>query len=875
MQAPPPPQQPHQAPHYPGGHLMSSSLSPSTGKTPIAKRTRSSRSANSQNINQNNNNYSNAPPPPPPAPAGYGQQYNQQHPQQVAPPTTTTAATVMMRNTADDAIAKRRAELRRLQQQRGKSSAITERLAATAVPSRSNISSSHQRVSNNDNTARRLDDSYGNNTNNTTSSSSSSSSGSPIINGMVAPPSIMAMKRTSEIFPSKRVSSSSVASHATAGATASAGGPSPPNTTAMSRGIFPSMSYQPVPPPQQQQPTSSQYTQPSPTFQQQQADVPMTSATTTNNNYNNSSNNHYNNNSNNIRQSSPPISSVNSSANNNNVQTKSSPFGQARVLKSTTPVKSLVPPLTMLLLDSPPHLLNDENNNYVDESSSSSRRPEEVNKSDVVVAALPPVVVDTIHTTTVAATPRMDESGGEMINSGQSTPIHMNHVEESPLNAGDDGSADATAAGGDGDVERKEETLPDFNVTLHEAKVALKQQQQEEQQDKTSPAVDTKKEEEEEERNHPPQSKKETNKYDEGGEQQHDDNNGKNENEGSNKGNNLSQLKLDLERSEQEKREALEQVAKLKSLLEAGGIGKRNVTGNDDDQTPRMMTTIHNNTTPSKRPPGHNNIMTPRGGNTPNRYTPGRNRVGVPPLAWNSPRSGNSRAGSRVGSPEHHQYPFNPSGGGGGTPRVRASPLPKQLNRVVSDTQLNNKVTGEANGNCDVVPQEERVEEEFLVAAARSIPNEYGTTLASYFVRRPHITDDSLEKENDEADELAKVASNLWGTCTHLSSRMEYMKHASVFNPESLEIVACIEADGSVFTLSGECNVRHGKVSSGSNNGDDGNKEYEWSVFDNVEEMDRALGRVSYIDVEGNEREYWLGKKRKKKCDVCHLVWCV
>ena len=587
---------------------------------------------------------------------------------------------------------------------------------------------------------------------------------------------------------------------------------------------------------QQQPPSSStQYTQPPPTFQQQQQQVPMTSTATTNinnNNYNNS----------NIHQSSS-ISSVNSSANNNNVTTKSSPFGQARVLKSTTPVKSLVPPLTMLL-DSPPHLLN-ENNNADDESR----------KSDVV-APLPPVVVDTIGTTAAAAeaaTPRMDESGVEMINSGQSTPIHMNHVEESPLNAA------AGGGGGDGgDAERKEETLPDFNVTLHEAKEALRQQQEKQQDTKST---------EEEVENQPPQSKKETHKYDEG-EQQHDVD--KNENDSS-KGTNLSQLKLDLQRSEQEKREALEQVAKLKSLLEAGGIGKRSVTTGDDDQTPRMMTTINNNTTPSKRPPGHNNIMTPRGGNTPNRYTPGRNRVGVPPLAWNSPRSGNSRAGSRVGSPEHHHHhPFNPNGGGS-TPRVRASPLPKQLNRVVSDTQLNNKVAGESNGNGDVVPQEERVEEEFLVAAARSIPNEYGTTLASYFVRRPHITDDSLEKEN-EADEL--VASNLWGTCTHLSSRMEYMKHASVFNPESLEIVACIEADGSVFTLSGECNVRHGKEVSSGSNGDDGNKGYDWSVFDNVEEMDRALGRVSYIDVEGNEREYWLGK-RKKTCDVCYPVWYV
>ncbi|KAL3806803.1 hypothetical protein ACHAXA_001085 [Cyclostephanos tholiformis] len=32
----------------------------------------------------------------------------------------------------------------------------------------------------------------------------------------------------------------------------------------------------------------------------------------------------------------------------------------------------------------------------------------------------------------------------------------------------------------------------------------------------------------------------------------------------------------------------------------------------------------------------------------------------------------------------------------------------------------------------------------------------------------------------------------------------------------------------------------------------------EWVVFDDVEGMDRALGKVTYIDVEGNERDYWL-----------------
>jgi hypothetical protein len=468
-----------------------------------------------------------------------------------------------------------------------------------------------------------------------------------------------------------------------------------------------------------------------------------------------------------------------------------------------------------------------------------------------------------ITTTITNATPRGvgldgnnnndDLKGETVIHSDQSTPIHSNHVEESFQNNFVGPTTTATVVVGNGENVSMEATDPDVSITLlHES----------------IPKENEEKVPEEEDNRPSSQSKNEKHNYD--AEEENDSGNSNKNN--SNNDSNFSKLKLDLERSEKEKLEALEELAKLKLLLMAGGIGGGDgASFANDGTTPRwgddiMMSTID---TPGRITPRDlsavGGIITPRGGNTPNRFTPSRNnRAGVPPLAWNSPRSGNSRAGSRTGSPEHHhhhQYSSN-------TPRVRASPLPKQLNRVVSDTQLNNE-NGDSD-NSDGAPKEERVEEEFLVAAARSIPNEYGTQLASYFVRRPHVTDDSLE--NDETDELAKVAIGIWRTCTFLSSSEDYTKHASVFHPESLEIIACIEADGSVFTLSGECNARHGKVSTraasnGSFDEDDGNnaaKEYEWSVFDNVEDMDRALGRVSYIDEEGNERQYWLGEEEER-----------
>jgi len=819
-----------------------------------------------------------------------------------------------MRNTADDAIAKRRAELRRLQQQRGKSAGITERLSQAAAAS-SNRGAPMMRsvVVNNHNTsrfgaaaskmtggktqqvtARRLDESYKTNNNNgvaTNNFKSAAANGPPApqkmtnTNNSAAASSIpiMAAKRTSEIFPPKRSStSSSISSSSAVNRQQNQTNIAPPatmpsnNNNNMTMGSTNSHHYQQQPPPPQQQqsatkpPPKQQYSQYQQPPQPQQPPPAVTNSPIIHN---------YNHHQSPSLNSIQSTSSYGSSSNSNN--TTKSPFGQARVTKVIPAlslngthggglggVKSLVPPLSML---DPPPLLDEAAKVGGGSAGGVTAAPSVVKvplKTVNVAKKLSSVKGDDANDTDKLTTPRErkeDEKEGEIINSGQSTPIHANLMEESPPKsvvaaaASDDGGG-STGAGDDG-KKSKTAVLPDVNATLQEAKMALVQEKVDgaditatNNETDSSPKENEK---EEEEVNHQPQSKKEEEKHIPEKDESSNTSNGKNTN--------LSRLKLDLERSEKEKLEALEQVAKLKSLLEAGGVGSSN-GGEAPRSLDQMRSTIDSPrrtvTTPRSGGGGGfgigGGITTPRGGNTPNRFTP--NRSHLPPLAWGTPRSGNSRAGSRTGSPEHHGH----YGSMSGTPRVRASPLPKQLNRVVSDTQLNKKAGDDDDGT---TPQEERVEEQFLVAAARSIPNEYGTPLASYFVRRPHMTDDSLEK--NETDELAKLAIDLWGNkCTHLSSSDDYKKYASVFRPESLEIVACIEADGSVFTLSGECNARHGKVSTmSSNNGsfdeDDSNivdKEYDWIVFDNVEEMDRALGRVSYIDEEGNEREYWLGK---------------
>ena len=75
-------------------------------------------------------------------------------------------------------------------------------------------------------------------------------------------------------------------------------------------------------------------------------------------------------------------------------------------------------------------------------------------------------------------------------------------------------------------------------------------------------------------------------------------------------------------------------------------------------------------------------------------------------------------------------------------------------------------------------------------------------------------------------------------------------------NPNTLEVVAYIEADNSILTLSGVSNVCHG-YNTNTNGGNSSSS--DWTTFDNVEENDVALGKVTYIDVDGNECDYWLG----------------
>lgn len=104
--------------------------------------------------------------------------------------------------------------------------------------------------------------------------------------------------------------------------------------------------------------------------------------------------------------------------------------------------------------------------------------------------------------------------------------------------------------------------------------------------------------------------------------------------------------------------------------------------------------------------------------------------------------------------------------------------------------------------------------------------------LASFIIRRPFglITD-----------------KELWYLAGQRNSKM-YEKCADVHNASTLEVLAMIEGDKSIMALYDTATVRHRTKESGGS----------WKEFGNVDELDKPLGSIMYIDSEANEKEYSL-----------------
>ena len=147
------------------------------------------------------------------------------------------------------------------------------------------------------------------------------------------------------------------------------------------------------------------------------------------------------------------------------------------------------------------------------------------------------------------------------------------------------------------------------------------------------------------------------------------------------------------------------------------------------------------------------------------------------------------------------------------------------------------------------LPKGDKLETQYIFEATKILPNEYETELVNYIVRSPNARD---KFEYD-----------------FFSSEESYRENFDIDNSDSIEVLAMIEADGSVLALVGK-DARHGKSGSSDQDGE----KVEWSVYENLEESQCDLGSVTYIDMEGNEREYWLGERVNGSILDLLLMFC-
>ena len=134
-------------------------------------------------------------------------------------------------------------------------------------------------------------------------------------------------------------------------------------------------------------------------------------------------------------------------------------------------------------------------------------------------------------------------------------------------------------------------------------------------------------------------------------------------------------------------------------------------------------------------------------------------------------------------------------------------------------------------------PSMQQVERTLLTQfreAAHCVPWEYHSPLASFIVRRPYGM--------ISAPELFDMVSP--------NAHPDYSRRAHVTTLSTLEVAITIHADNSVMLLYDVAGVRYKT----NPNGDDD----DWKVVDNVDELDRPLGHVTYIDEQANELEYSL-----------------
>jgi len=147
--------------------------------------------------------------------------------------------------------------------------------------------------------------------------------------------------------------------------------------------------------------------------------------------------------------------------------------------------------------------------------------------------------------------------------------------------------------------------------------------------------------------------------------------------------------------------------------------------------------------------------------------------------------------------------------------------------------------------------------------AVQTVEDVFVSDFATYIVRKPYqyqngngndsmVCNLNAHVEDEDVLGFGSVASP---PVSWVDPVETYGKNASAKEEKSLEVIARIKADGSILLIWGASSCRHGIPTLG-----DGGAvlDYEYKTFDDVEYMDGSLGKILYIDAEGNDGEYWL-----------------
>jgi len=175
-----------------------------------------------------------------------------------------------------------------------------------------------------------------------------------------------------------------------------------------------------------------------------------------------------------------------------------------------------------------------------------------------------------------------------------------------------------------------------------------------------------------------------------------------------------------------------------------------------------------------------------------------------------------------------------------------------------TNTNTNANNNNNNNNNNETPEQTERRLLRSFRQAAKYVPFEFSSDLATYTVQRPY----GIPTNPQLFDLVSCQRRGRGNTNSNADRAASYAKRAHVSDKTTLEVAVVVKADNTPALIFGVAGIRYRTNGSSSNHNNNNNNantnDSEWKHFDNVDDLDRTLGHVTYIDAKANEQEYSL-----------------